>query len=476
MREVEVGGRAHRCRPDRLHHALGVRGDLRRGRHHARRPCHAAPRRRPGAPRLERRDAARPVRRHRPLGRRHRRLRRRRRGAAATAVSARDARRISRRWKARSSAPRSRSLTGLVGGVGLRGSAICGRSSRSTTLWQRARRLFPRSAPAPAVRPLRHLLRLVAVPGAGDADAGGPCRAGGRLAGRGRHASAGGGAGRAGAPSSGASFRYGTRGARDHRRARPGRPACGLPTASASTADAVVVNADVAALAAGPARRAVARAVPADAAPRAVAVGRDLGACVARGRGLPAAAPQRVLLARLCGRVRRHLPATGACRRDPPSMSAPRTATTATRPRRNGPERLLCLSTRRPRRHPSLRCRGDRAMRDADLRPAGALRPARCAAIRSDGGDDAGGLRPAVPGDGRSALRPGVARLEGVVRAPGGAEPDAGPLSGGGQHASGAGRADGGASGRMAAASLLADLASTSRSPRTAMPGGTSTR
>ena len=32
MREVEVGGAPHRRRPDRLHHALGVRGDLRRRR------------------------------------------------------------------------------------------------------------------------------------------------------------------------------------------------------------------------------------------------------------------------------------------------------------------------------------------------------------------------------------------------------------------------------------------------------------
>ena len=54
-------------------------------------------------------------------------------------------------------------------------------------------------------------------------------------------------------------------------------------------------------------------------------------------------------------------------------------------------------------------------------------------------------FEPAVPGDGRSALRPGVARLEGVVQPAGGAEPDAGPLPGGGQHPSGAGRADGGA-------------------------------
>ena len=61
--------------------------------------------------------------------------------------------------------------------------------------------------------------------------------------------------------------------------------------------------------------------------------------------------------------------------------------------------------------------------------------------------DDAGGFREDVPGDGRRALRPGLARLAGVVPPAGGALAPAGALSGGRQRASGAGRADGGAVG-----------------------------
>ena len=57
------------------------------------------------------------------------------------------------------------------------------------------------------------------------------------------------------------------------------------------------------------------------------------------------------------------------------------------------------------------------------------------------------GFRAAVPGDGRSALRPGVARLDGVLHAAGVAHATSGPVSGGRQRASGAGRADGGALG-----------------------------
>ena len=62
----------------------------------------------------------------------------------------------------------------------------------------RARRLFPRSAPASIVRPLLDLLRLIPLPCARDADARRACGAGRRLDDRGRHAPAGSGLRRAG--------------------------------------------------------------------------------------------------------------------------------------------------------------------------------------------------------------------------------------------------------------------------------------
>ena len=83
-------------------------------------------------------------------------------------------------------------------------------------------------------------------------------------------------------------------------------------------------------------------------------------------------------------------------------------------------------------------------MRDAHLRHPGALRSAAEAISGADDGDDSHGLEPAVSGDGGSALRPAVARLEGVVQPPDGTEPDTGPVSGGGQHPSGAGCPNGG--------------------------------
>ena len=62
----------------------------------------------------------------------------------------------------------------------------------------------------------------------------------------------------------------------------------------------------------------------------------------------------------------------------------------------------------------------------------------------SDSGDDAGRLRQNVSGDRGRALRPGGARLDGGVPPTGIAKRDTGALPGGGQRASGAGRADGG--------------------------------
>ena len=88
-------------------------------------------------------------------------------------------------------------------------------------------------------------------------------------------------------------------------------------------------------------------------------------------------------------------------------------------------------------------------MRAADIRHAGAMRPADPAAAGSDASHDAGGFQQTVSGDGRRPLRPQLARMDGVVPAPGGANQNSGTVSGGGQHASGAGRADGGAVGPL---------------------------
>ena len=66
---------------------------------------------------------------------------------------------------------------------------------------------------------------------------------------------------------------------------------------------------------------------------------------------------------------------------------------------------------------------------------------------RSDGDDDAAGLRAALSSDGRSAIRPGVARLGHILHPADGSDQDPGPLPRGRQHPPGPGRADGGAIG-----------------------------
>ena len=163
------------------------------------------------------------------------------------------------------------------------------------------------------------------------------------------------------------------------------------------------------------------RAAPRRRRGRALAVGRDLVALSARDRGLSAGPPQRVLLRRLC---------------------RPSSTTSSARPAADGAHRL-CLrpGPRRPSRGrrtaraaalPRQRARhGRQPPFDAEeiercanrtLRPAGSAAGCRCGGSRSATvATTPSGLRPAVPGDGRSALRPGVARLDGVVRAAGGA-------------------------------------------------------
>ena len=91
-----------------------------------------------------------------------------------------------------------------------------------------------------------------------------------------------------------------------------------------------------------------------------------------------------------------------------------------------------------------LRCSGGGTMRAADIRHAGAMRPADPRAGGCDASDDASGFQPAVSGDRRRAVRPQLARMDGLVPASGSANQNSGPVSGGRQHASGSGRADGG--------------------------------
>ena len=224
----------------------------------------------------------------------------------------------------------------------------------------------------------------------------------------------------------------------------------------------------------------------------AVAVGGDLVDGRPH-RRLSAAPAHRVLLERLRRRVRRHLPARD-CLPNPPSTSARRTATTAGLQRPG--DRTLAVPRQRAASSDAThfdtaeieRC----AARAFGLLERCGLRVDR--QPRKHRRDDAGGLRATVPGDRRRAVRTGVARMAGVVRPARLAHPSAGPVSGGRQHPSGTGRADGGAVGAAGGAacsrtferrsatkckqeySITCHVASNSPSRPTATRGGTSTR
>jgi carotenoid 1,2-hydratase len=86
-------------------------------------------------------------------------------------------------------------------------------------------------------------------------------------------------------------------------------------------------------------------------------------------------------------------------------------------------------------------------MHGAHIQPAGTLRPQGGADAGAHGDHDADGFRGAVPGDGRGAVRRGVARLDGHLPPADGDQPPARPVSGERQRTSGAGGADGGAVG-----------------------------
>ena len=83
-------------------------------------------------------------------------------------------------------------------------------------------------------------------------------------------------------------------------------------------------------------------------------------------------------------------------------------------------------------------------MRGKDLSISRGLWSRHPSAAAGDRAHDAQGFRAALPGDGRSDLRPGVARLDGLLHAAGIAHDASGSISRGRQRASGPGRADGG--------------------------------
>src|SRR4051794_1842567 len=74
---------------------------------------------------------------------------------------------------------------------------------------------------------------------------------------------------------------------------------------------------------------------------------------------------------------------------------------------------------------------------------AGTMRP-RAAGAGSLDRHDAGRFPPHVSRERWRALWTGLARMDGIVPPAGGTHPDPGPLSGGRDHPSGAGRSDGG--------------------------------
>src|ERR1700744_596065 len=82
-------------------------------------------------------------------------------------------------------------------------------------------------------------------------------------------------------------------------------------------------------------------------------------------------------------------------------------------------------------------------MRDPHVQPAATMRPDRASSPGCDSGDDTGRFRGPVPSDGRGAVRTGSARVDGGIPPSGITQCAAEAVSGGGQCASGTGRADG---------------------------------
>ena len=333
------------------------------------------------------------------------------------------------RSKRRSCAPQRPSLLGLVGA---RRPARAARPAAHLPVRdavERARRTLPRSAAAAAVRPLRHLLRLVAVPGAGDADAGRACRAA-RASGWSRAACTASRRALAGLAASARArrFRYGADG-----RARSSSRAAGVSGVAlaerrgASRPTRVVVNADVAALAHGACSAAgVAARVPRCRRRAALAVGADLEPASARTAGFPLLR-HNVFFSRDYAAEFDDIFARGRCRGEPTvyvcaqDRGGRRCASAAT-----DRERLLCSSTRPPTGDTRAftpeeieRCADADLRRPGALRAAGGPRPGRDARTTTPSDFDR-----LFPGDGRRAVRPrprtaGWPRSRGRARAAG---------------------------------------------------------
>ena len=371
----------------------------------------------------------------------------------AFAPFCRRARAIYETWRVRSCAARGRTRFRLTARVGLSRLPRTLAHLAVRHAVERARRTFPRSAPAAIVRPLRHLLRLLAVSGAGDADAGRPCRAGGRLARRGRHARLGARAGRSRQPARRDAPLWPRR--RAHPRRKRDAPAASIAEdGERFAADAVVFNGDAAALGAGALGDRAARAVNDGATSARLAVRADLR-LVGRAEGFPLAHHNvffsddyraefdEILVARRLPRE----PTIYVCAQD--RANGGRVVDTA---------RAAVLSRQRAadrRQRRAIRI-GVGHMRTGDVSTSGLLgltirreRPERCGP---------------VPTNSRGCFRRQRGRSTGRRRTAGGPRsrergPDApaGALSRGRQRASGPGRADGGAVGSTGGDGLAKD-------------------
>ena len=197
-------------------------------------------------------------------------------------------------------------------------------------------------------------------------------------------------------------------------------------------ADAVVVNADAAALAAGLFGRAVAARGAGGGGGRAVAVGADLGDG-GRGGRFPLVR-HNVFFSRDYAAEFDATRGAGGCRASPTVYVCAQDRGRPRRSRRTGPERLLILvnapadgDTHAFTPTEIERCRSERAALLDALRAA--TRPTAAPVTTTPGG-----VRAAVPGDGGRAVRAGGARLDGdVPRGRASADGGAGAVSGGGQ-------------------------------------------
>ena len=140
--------------------------------------------------------------------------------------------------------------------------------------------------------------------------------------------------------------------------------------------------------------------------------------------------------------------AAGRLPAEPTSTFARRTAAPQPPARHLRPERLFCI-VKRPGQwgHAHLRSIGDRAMRSEDFSSAGTLRPQSRLLSGPVPRDDAQRVSPALSGDWGRSLWGGVARLDGVVPPLGRAQPRPGTVPLRRQRSSRTGAADGGALG-----------------------------